>query len=449
MRIVIYIFILTAFVTQSCVNSKRLAKKANLLEQAGEHTAAADLFYQSVKKNPRNTTAVIGMKRTGTKVLNDYLKKFSKQAIQGQYKKATYTYLDAEQYQQKLAKININIEIPTSSQHKFTEVKQQYLSKKYDEGMKFINIEKFTKAEQCFNEVYKFDNSFKDVSELRNIAYLEPFYRNAEKLKKEKQYRKAYYEYQKILSRVSNYKDTRKNMNYVLEKGKTYITVSSKGRGSYASYSNNAKQYVINSIIKVNDPFIKVVDRADLDNIIKEQELTLSGMSKGNAEVGEIAGANFSVVVEVTSLHFQKKPVQKHSKTGYESYREKYLNKTTNTYNYRTKYKKVSYKEYRATKTMAVSTSYKIISLRTAEIIATEIVQKNYTSGIHYITYGGQKDKLYPSRDGRVFANSSAKSQLQSLMNGNKRFEDDENMRQKYYKYVGNNIGLSIVKRLQ
>ncbi len=172
-------------------------------------------------------------------------------------------------------------------------------------------------------------------------------------------------------------------------------------------------------------------------------------MSKGNAEVGEIAGANYSIVIEVTDLHINKTPMQKLSKTGYESYKEKKLNKTTNTYYYTTKYKRVNYKEYKTSKTLSVTTTYKIISLSTAEIIATEIVNKDYKSNVHYITYGGQNDKLYPSKDGHVITNSLAKSQLQSLFNASKKLETDDNMRMQYYKYVGNQIGNSVVKRLQ
>ena len=210
MNRILLLLAIVSFIAVGCITSKSLAKKAVILEQAGEYTAAAELFYQSVQRKPQNTDAIIGVKRTGKKVLNNKLKKFSQLSIQENYEDATYAYLDAEKYVKHIKNVNVVLEIPSNYQEKYTEVLDQFLINKYDKGLQMIEIENFTEAEKCFNDIYKFDKTFKDVAELRNIAYLEPFYRKANKLKKDKEYRKAYSAYNRILTRVGNYKEFKK-----------------------------------------------------------------------------------------------------------------------------------------------------------------------------------------------------------------------------------------------
>ncbi len=442
----ILLLTIVSLIAVGCVTSKSLAKKAVLLEQAGEYTAASELFYQSIQRNPRNTDAIIGIKRTGNKVLTDKLKKFSQLSIQENYEDATYAYLDANKYVDYIKNVNVILEIPENYQEKYTEVLNQFLTNKYEKGLKMIGIENFTEAEKCFNEIYKFDKNFKDVAELRNIAYLEPYYRKADKLKKDKEYRKAYNAYSRILSRVGNYKDTKKSMEYVLAKGRMYITLSSVPKKRYSQYSNGIKQNVINTIINANDPFIRVVERDDLDKVIKEQELALGGLSNSDVEVGEIAGAQYNVVIDVTTYSVSSNPLKKEHIKGLESYREKYKDSEGKSH-YRTKYKDVYYYEYRASRSLMMAVSYKIISMSTSEIIATNIIKKNFESNVHYVTYSGNSKQLYPSRDKN--GNRRSNSNLQRLLKAPRNLKSVGVMIENFNDYSAQIIANNVISKLK
>ncbi|RLD42490.1 MAG: hypothetical protein DRI86_11575 [Bacteroidetes bacterium] len=438
---------LIILISFSCVTSKSLSKKATVLDEAGEYTAAADLFYQSIQKNSQNTTAIIGLKRTGTKVLNDYLKKFSQYSIQEQYEKATYAYLDAVIYQTKLKGVNVIVEIPYSAQDNYKNVLNQYLTTKYDNGLKLIEIEEFDDAEKCFNEVYKFDESFKDVAELRNIAYLEPYYRKAEEYKTQKQYRDAYNSYLVILDRVGNYKQTKEHLELVLVKGRIYITMSSDEQNRYSRYSKSIKQQVINSIVKINDPFIKIVDREDIDKVIKEQELILSGLSSNDIEIGEIAGAQYNVVIDVINYSVSVSPLKKEKIKGLESYKEKYKD-SEGKQRTRTKYTNVYYYEYRSTRTLVMSVSYRIVSLSTSEIIATDIIKSSLNSKVHYATYSGIKKQLYPPANKNGYVGNGYRA-LQNLLAADRDLKPAAILVEEFNNYSGNSIANSIVTKLK
>lgn len=436
---------------QACVTSKSLSKKAAKLEQAGQYTAAADMFYQSVVRNPRNTDALIGLNRTGKHVINGYLRDFSKYAISEDYKRAVYSYMDALAYQKKLKSINVDLKIPPNSEDKFEEVKLEYISQQYEDGLKKIALEEFKKAEANFNEVYKFNQNYKDVSELRNIAYLEPFYRKAEKLKDEKQYREAFNIYDKILNKVGNYKDTREHRAYVLKKGQISIALSSVRVGRYSGYAKSIKQYVLNEIIAINDPFIRIVDRDDIDKVLKEQQLALSGMldSESQLEVGEIAGAKYAVIFDVPSYGVEEKPLRKRAHQGFEQYQEKYLDKESQKTKYRTLYRKVTYYVYSSFRKVSMSVSYKIISLSTGEVLGTDIVSRAYESEVLYAEYSGTRSKLYPGNDGHVNTSRSDYRRLQNLFKGNRNLASVPQLTTEIYKATGKEVANKVVNKFK
>ncbi len=408
---------------QACVTSKSLSKKAAKMDQAGQYVAAADLYYQSISKNPNNTDALIGMNRAGTKVLNDYLRDFSKASLDEDYKTAVYKYLEAEAYQKKIRGVNVDLKIASNHTQKFEEVKEEYVKQEYENGLKQIGIESFTEAEKSFNEVFKFDKNYKDVAELRNIAYLEPYYRKAEKLKEEKEYREAYNIYNKILARVGNYKDTREHMAFVLKKGQITVALASVKGNQYSIYSKNMKQFTMNAIMKVQDPFIKIVDRDDIAKVLQEQEIALSGYAKsdGQMEVGEISTARYLVIFDVTTFDVDGEVLRKKSYKGFESFSEKYYDKEAEKYRYRTKYKPVTYYLYTAFRKVAITTTYKIVSFSTGEVMSTDILNKSYESKVRYVEYSGKKSALYPNKEGHVNTSSNDYRALQKLLKGNRK----------------------------
>ena len=443
-----YFFILlsTLFVfltLESCTSSKALAKKAKKLEDSNQYQPASDLYYQSAKKNNTNIDALAGMKRTGSLVLNDYINTFNKAKLDEDYKKATYTYLDAEKYVAKIGQVNVKLEIPEFTQADFRIVKKLHLNKEYDEGLSLIETENFKDAELKFNEVYKFDKNFKEVKELRNIAFLEPFYRKAITYQDNKEYRKAYESYQRILKRLPDYKDTKDNCEYVLRAGQINLVVlDDKEKTKYSLYTNNIKNYTINSIIKKNDPFIKIVDRENLENILTEQELAVSGLvsEENGVEVGALTGAQYALSIKVTNYSVVNKPAKKGVYDGFSKYSEKYFNKTTQKNEYRTKYKKVKYSTYYASRQVNFTVNYRIISLKTGEIITSEMLEKKKESTVNYLVYKGNVKNLYASSNGKVNTSYTEHNRLVELSNSSKTLDTKENLTKKLYKNISQEI---------
>lgn len=73
---------------------------------------AADYFYQSVVRNADNIEAKVGLKRTGQYVLDNMLSDFFKANASNDFRTATYTYIDAQKFYQKLADVGVSLDFP-------------------------------------------------------------------------------------------------------------------------------------------------------------------------------------------------------------------------------------------------------------------------------------------------------------------------------------------------
>ena len=71
-----------------------------------------------------------------------------------------------------------------------------------------------------------------------------------------------------------------------------------------------------------------------------------------------------------------------------------------------------------------MSFQYKLISLKTGEIIQTEIIQKIIDDEVLYGKYDGEVNNLYPAHTNGPNLNGNDKRALNSLMNGNQQMRN-------------------------
>jgi hypothetical protein len=237
----------------------------------------------------------------------------------------------------------------------------------------------------------------------------------------------------------------------VLKKGQIGIAITNDKKSRYYDFSKTVKQYVLNDIIKIRDPFVKIVDRDNIDEVIKEQELALSGMvnSDDQLEVGEISGVKYSVIIDVSSYGVDYRPLKKTAKKGYESYKVKYKDSETGKTYYKTKYKKITYYIYTSYRKVSMTINYKILSLSTGEILGTDIIRKAYESDVEYAIYDGSYSKLYPSYDGKVNTSYSAHNNLKRKFTANKKLASVDELRALIYKNSSSTISNSIINKFK
>jgi hypothetical protein len=280
--------------TQACQNSKHFTKLAQKQEAAGLNKEASESYYTALWKKRANIDAQIGMKKTGQTVLSAMLSEFSQKSSFGNKKEAVYSFISAREYQAKIKGVGVELQIPEFYLGDFEKVKKSYLTELYEQGTKMLEDNKFSDAETNFNEIGRLDPNFKDAGDLKDIAYLEPIYQKALTELDAKHYRAAYSGFLKVEERKLGYKESSDLKKKCLEKGKYTVALLPFTNGTNMQGSDTkATAYVLNALTQINDPFLHVIDRENLNNILAEQRIQMSGIfSESNAvEIGKISGA--------------------------------------------------------------------------------------------------------------------------------------------------------------
>lgn len=381
---------------------------------------AANAYYTSLWKNRYNTDAQIGMKKMGQQVLNQRLSEWSMSRMSEDHKQVVYDYLEIMDYHSRIDKVGIELDIPDFYQKDYEAVKIDYLHDIYEEGTALLEEEKYQEAETVFREITILDPGFKDTGELKDVAYLEPLYLEGTRAMEFGQYRKANECFEKIMERKDSYKDTRELNTDALKEGMfTLAVLPFENATGKQGLEAKAQAYALQSLTNLEDPFLKVVNREDMDAILEEQRLGMTGVidEETASEVGELIGAKAILRGTLLSHSTTRGNKQSYNREGFEEYRVKKFNRQTQKYYYDTKYKAVTYKEHTLRNSARVTYQFRVVSLATGEVLASDILEEEVVSETTYITYTGDVNKLYPSSGGGVNRGNSARSLLRKQFN--------------------------------
>jgi tetratricopeptide (TPR) repeat protein len=428
LRISIIGFILSAVFLYGCSSPNSLTKKGDKLQTAGMHQEAANLYYNALRKNRNHVNAKIGMRTSGQMVLNDKLQTFTKHRSFGLKKDAVYAFLDAEAYYNKINAVGVVLTFPEFHRADYEGVKVDYLTELYDKGTQLMEQEQFNEAKTLFAEITKLDPAFRDTGSLKQVATIEPFYRKGVTAFEAKRFREAHSNLLEVQKRDANYKDTNQLISQSLQRGQYGVAVMSFDNASGVQEAGaRMSAYAMTALTKVNDPFLKVIDRENFDKIINEQKLGLSGVidEKTAAEVGNLLGARALLTGTVLSQKTTEQKITFQTKNGYEAYQVKKVNPETNQPYFETQYKSVTYREYYGKNSVVLTVQYRLTSLETGEVILSKVVERNTSDEVAFATFDGNRNNLYPAGSNNTVLSGKADYQrLQNLLDARKTLND-------------------------
>lgn len=429
----------------ACNSPKSLTKKGNKLQTQELHQQAADYYCQALAKKADYIDAQIGLKTSGQRVVNKHLDDFFKSKNFGNKKAAVYHYLAATKYKEKVSQFNIELNIASHQTSDYKEILQEYISETYDIALNLLTQEAFKEAEKHFIEIDKLMPGYKDVSELKNTATYEPLYRSGTELLQAEHFRASYYQFEKI---PSSYKDTKELQALSLEAGiftlslmKFDNTTNKKGGASKVA------AYLTERLMKLENPFIKLVDRKHTETIINEQLMGLSGQTTEGtaATAGNMTGVKAIVTGKLLTFSKEVSPLKKESKKAWRERSIKKLNEETGKHYYEKVYDKIRYKEYQASNKVNLSFQFQLISTESGAVLLTDIINVTKSSSIHYaqadhhykdIVPGSWKHMNSAHTSDEVSTSYSRKRQLHRLFGANKKLESVEQLSNQAYKHA-------------
>lgn len=426
-------FLFIALILVACNGPKSLTKKGNKFSEAGIHDQAVNFYIKALDKKNSHVDAQVGLLNSGRAILNEYTSKFFQAYSSDDHKTAVYTYLEMETFVKRVGRYTTKITIAQSYKDDFEDSKKIYVESKFDEANNLISEDKFDGANAIFQEIEKIEPGFEgqDFEALKEMALLEPYYRRGSKHLNNDKFRRAYAEFKFIDSKNPDYKDAKFKLRDALEKGQYTIgLLKFENLSRDKSVSEYISSELTDNILKSSNPFVKLIDRSNMDRIVKEQMMNMNGVTNGSIAIqaGELIGAKALLIGTVLKVTKQSISPRSKKVKAYSSYEVKKYDAAKDRTYYETKYKKTSYTQYDGSNSVKVSFKFQLISSETGQILLSDIIEKSGKSEVSYARYKGNHKNLVPgdwkhqnsaSTSDEVITSSSARRRLRNKFSAN------------------------------
>jgi tetratricopeptide (TPR) repeat protein len=433
-----------------CSGSNAAFKRGERLATAGFHNEAAEFFMRSVAANRTNVEARQALQRSGQLTLEKMFDGMFVAHASEKHKEVVNIWQDADRYRQRVSRHGVELEMPARFETMFLDSKDIHLNELFLEGENHMAEENFTAAERVFREISKLEPDFKNVGELKNVAIVEPRYREGVLLFDRGRYREAYGHFKVVQEKSPNYKDTKRFIEDCLVFGQFPVIVEpfENAASDDKNVGNRISALITNALAGKNDPFIKVVDRRNLDRVLEEQRLAMAGIARSNSNFSEIVAAAASISGTIIEFNRSEGRLQRAIKSGFESYMQQYQDEEGRTRS-RMQYRPVQYLEFSQTNTVSISVQYQLISMQSGQVLATDLITISNQDVMGYVEYDGNARNLIPANaNGEMNTNRQALNNLRQLMNGKRTIAPIEALATDLYRDAANRIAMDIKSKV-
>ncbi|MFM7021871.1 MAG: CsgG/HfaB family protein [Flavobacteriales bacterium] len=404
---------------------------------------------RALTARPDYVDAQVGLKFSGQKTIDILQSEFFKAFNSGDKKTAVYTFIEMRNFRDRVVAFKIDVSYSSMYADDFEQVKAEYLSERFTAANALLDKEEFAASEIIFNEIMVLEPNYKDAASLRKYARIEPVYRKGTEAMKKEKYRKAYYAFYEVVKQQDDYKDAKTLMEESLKEAQYTIAFLNFENVTYErGAADRISAKIMNDVLQNKGPFLKIIDRQNLDILLKEQKLAMVGVVDEStaANAGNIIGAKAVLIGKLLEVKVSEVPLSSQRIKAYESYFIKKLNPQTGQYYNETAYKKVIYTDYSGSRQVSCSFQYKLISAETGEILLSDIISRTEVSSVHYAYYDGDYTLLCPgtwqslnqsSSSDVIHNGNSEKQQLQALFKAPKVLETKDAMLSTLYDKIG------------
>lgn len=447
-----YLSLFLSILIIGCSGSKNMLKKGTILENNKQYIEASNFYIEALNRKNTNVDATVSLSRVGKIVLNLYLNDFYKEEAMGNTKNAVYAYLKVSDYQKNLNKYNVYENIPDHYVEKYKIVKEAYLQNLYDEGENLMEELSYKKAEESFLEILKFDSDYKNAKSLKDISYVEPIFIKAKQELEAEKYRDAYNNLELVLKRISNYKDVKESKAQALELGRhTFLIFTFENATNKQNIETKISNFISNKLSNLNDPFLRLVDRSNFEKIMNEQEFSLSGFVDESTatEIGKLFGAQTAISGKVISYSHKISKSKPQKMNAAEPFYEKKKREDGEGYITKTKYKKVNYMRYAKSIDVHIEFQYKLISLKTSEVLLSDIIELSSKDNVSYSVYNGDPKILYPMSNTGVDKSESSINKFRLQFSKRRKLKSEQNLSNDLFKSISSKTAKKITQYLE
>lgn len=456
MRWVIYIAFFI-FVTSGCSGSSRYYKYGAQLSEAGLHREAAERYMESIRRNRNNVQAQIALRQDAQKVLDEHLQNFYLAHTTGEHAKAVREYELATNYRDMVNRFGVQLSFPDNYRPMFLESETVYLNELYARANTLIDYERFADAEGLLKEITRLRADFEDAADLKNLAFVEPRYQQALDAYDVEAYRKAYYLFAEVESRSPDYKDTRRLRERAKERALfTVGVVAFENRSAQTGLESLIMARLLAEVQNIDDPFLRFIDRTNIDNILAEQRLSLEGAIDQRTAViaGEMLGAKAllrGVLLDAREVEGEQ---SMENRKGFLGVPVNVKDPKTGAATTQMQYSRVFYQHFTRENEVTLTFQFQLVSTATGEILLSDVIELNARDRAEYARFEGDHRFLYagtwetqrrPSPKDRMYNSLRAKRELNNALRASDEVTPVSSLRSQ----VIRDLGARVAQQLQ
>lgn len=417
-----------ALILTACNGPKSISKRAGELYAAGFNEQAANLYTMALRKKPGYVDAMVGLKMTGQGVVDIHIGEFQRAALSGRRADAIAEYDKMMAFKAKVAAVGVVLLVPATVEADHADLVDEHLIELDEAGHAQLEEEDFEAAEATFKEILRLDPAYGDAADLLIVARAEPKYRVGQTALEDGRFREAHSNLGLVLALDKDYKDASALHQEALETGRFNVAISDfDSRNRDRDVALELRSGVQRGLLDSSDPFVGVVDRTLREDILAEQELSLSGMSDETVTVGEIAGARAILTGAVLTYSSETGSPLSTSRNGYRKYFREVKDDEG-------KIKKVAafsparYNLHTQRRSVFLKFEIKLISTETGEVLLSEVEQVHAQDAVEYAVSQVPAGSLYPARaNGEV--DRSGKSRMNALLGARRQLATESALR--------------------
>ena len=393
------VYLLLLFSLWACDATKPFMHQAQIDMQDKNYNEAANNYYNILLLKPGNTEAKQGLKSSAQFVLDGKFEKFSQLVIENKVPDAVKQYQYNQKYYNRVKSVGAEINWPSMYNEVYEDIKDEYIAKIHYNSLELINQKKYEKAEEQFTQLAELDSTYKEVTVVRMSTVLEPLYQRGLRMMKNQNYKEAYFSFEKVLEYDAKYKDSKILKADALDKAT--ITIGLLPMGNQTKLDKKESQLysqLLTKIQQITNPFIKVLDKSNIENRLKEKQLELASFLNPATAIktAEVIGLKYLLFSSLDNAQVDNFNPSNETKVAYEAINENVQKGSNGAYQFVTRFKKANYMETYQMRRVAYKVNYRlanILTLETETADSVEIEQKDeQTIG----KYDGDFQNLYP-----------------------------------------------------
>ena len=388
------------FLLVSCDPSKRFMKQGNQQFEIGNMDGAANFYYNVLLVQPDNKEAKEALSKSGNQVLQGKFLTFSKHVIANEADLSVKQYLYCKKYFDRCKSVGVLLEWPSMYDPIYEDIKNEYISNKFDEGVKFMRNNKYAEGEQVFNEIAAIDSCYRNATVMRLKSIIEPLYQHGIRMKKEGNFKEANRDFKKVIDLDPNYKNVLTLRDEVTSLASVDLgVVPVQNQTRIQGFDVRLYQQILASLNQNKSSFLNIIDRGSLESGLRDQSITLKDIvdAESAAKAGKILGIEYVLLTAVVDLVYNDEGLFLDSILAYKAITESIPAKDPKGVPQSvTRFKKVNYFDEHQKRRLYMSVVFQLISTKTGQIVSTDNYKEEIQDEFHFCSYAGNLNTLYP-----------------------------------------------------